>query len=70
MAHRQVGHALRQSGRGLSRHDPQLQFQEREGSLSILPRFLEGFAAEAAQGDRSEAGVLVQRLYTTFSMDY
>ena len=40
----------------LSRHDPQLQFQGREGLLPVLPRFLEGFAGEAAQGDRSEAG--------------
>ena len=40
----------------LSRHDPQLPFQGREGLLPVLTRFLEGFAGEAAQGDRSEAG--------------
>ena len=40
----------------LSRDDPQLPFQGCEGLLPVLTRFLEGFAGEAAQGNRSEAG--------------
>ena len=56
MPHRQVRHALRQGGRGVSGHDPQLQFQRRKGLLPILARFLEGFAGKAAQRDRSESG--------------
>ena len=56
MPHGQMRHTLRQGGRGVSAHDPQLPFQRREGLLPILARFLEGFAGKAAQLDRSESG--------------